>query len=78
MRDLPPGAANSRDWFRPEGFTALRVLTAKILQPKSLQPLPRDTIYLRDALDLHACRQHFTAISSIWETLNQRRENFGG
>jgi len=29
MRDLPPGARDSRDWFRPEGFTALRVLTAK-------------------------------------------------
>jgi AAA domain len=22
LRDLPSGAANSRDWFRPEGFTA--------------------------------------------------------
>ena len=36
LRDLPSGAANSRDWFRPEGFTALRVLTSQ--NPTSKKP----------------------------------------
>src|ERR1700758_3463388 len=43
MRDLPPGAANSRDWFRPEGFTALRVLTSQ--NPTSKLIAARDKRY---------------------------------
>jgi hypothetical protein len=78
MRDLlPPGARNSRDWFRPEGFTALRVLTSEILQAQNLSCIGIRAIP-RNPLELQTPLRHLVAITSAQAGLNQRKENFGG
>src|ERR1700732_4214037 len=69
----PFGSANSRDWFRPEGFTALRVLTSQ-------NPTSKKSTATWDHTYPTAIRtpfQDLVAIVSVQEKLNQTNENSG-
>lgn len=65
---------NSRDWFGPEGFAALQVLTSQILHPTN-QCHPGLNLSPAHRLHLHIRFRSLVAIASIRAELNQRKDH---